>query len=129
MTGHPTVDVVIDGLPIPIDIDIAPLVDLINRAGIRTTDSCQETDEHERAEISFDSADGAANFLNVVAVEPGTHLTGLWNRITDTHEPDDFDPWQIWSYDAGPIDRAATWEYDGTTYTAVRWRHQTLPSG
>jgi len=121
MGGHPTIDIVMDGIPIPIDVEIAELVDLLNQAGFRTEGSCQFVDD-VYAEIDFTSSDYAIQFLNVAGGEAGTEIDGLWNRINHSHsdEPEDFPPYQMWSYFSHPLDRAADWLHDGGVWHAER---------
>jgi hypothetical protein len=106
---HPTVPVVIDGETVRVDIDIAELVDLLNRAGFRTVESCQKDDDGY-VFLAFASTRDLVGFMNLAASEPGTGKDTLWSRID---RADGVDPGHLWSYWAFPSDRATEWVHEG----------------
>jgi len=97
MKGHETVYVKYGAMEADIDVEIAPLILEIWRAGLVTLNSCKEN-RPGWVWIQFLIAEHAATFLDIVAVyEEGIEC--LYNRIR--HE---------WDHDVGPPD--GLWKYD-----------------
>ena len=87
-----------------IDVEIAPLIREIWKAGVFTRNSCQE-DRPGWVWIEFGNAFEAERFLNIVAVydrESGS----LYNRIRQAWGTCDGESDDAWEYDAHPWDLA-----------------------
>lgn len=84
MIRHETVTVQHpDGYEVALDLEIAPLVVEMWRAGVRTRMSCQEGHDGY-SWLVFEDLDDLANFLSVVGVYESPE-DSVWNRMTD-HE-------------------------------------------
>lgn len=120
---HQTVDLDLNGEPTPIDVEIAPLVLEINRAGLETADSCQQGWDG-RAHIGFRWADDAAQFLAIVGGDVSSDTESLWSRITREDEPaEDWERFRrerMWSYTAGAYDLSAIFEGEGDDERLLR---------
>lgn len=98
---HRTVNVRVGDMQAEIDEEIAPLIRELWKAGIDTSNSCQET-RPGIVWIEFATAEDAARFLNVVAeYEEGAEglyarITGRWGGCEHSSPP--------WEYDALPED-------------------------
>lgn len=85
-----------------IDEVIAPLIQQLWRAGIRTLMSCQGA-EDDKVWIAFDDAEQLARFLNIAAeYEVGSET--LYNRICFNKPYADLE--QLWEFELFPIDAA-----------------------
>ena len=80
MPKHKTVHVKVGLFEAEIDEEIAPLIEEIWKAGMGTTNSCQEN-QPDVAWIEFYSSIDAAEFLDVVAGEYSDEFDSLYNRI------------------------------------------------
>lgn len=70
-----------DGYEVPLDVEIAPLVAEMWRAGVRTQQSCQEG-HSGYTWLVFDDLRDLAYFLSIVGVyEPDKD--SVWNRMTE----------------------------------------------
>ncbi|MFN2555269.1 MAG: hypothetical protein ABR592_00075 [Nitriliruptorales bacterium] len=72
-----------DGYDVPLDVEIAPLVAEVWRAGVRTRQSCQEGYDGY-AWLVFEDFTDLALFLSIVSVYESDQ-DSVWNRMTD-HE-------------------------------------------
>ena len=85
-----------------IDELIAPLIQELWRAGIRTLMSCQGA-EDDKIWIAFNEAEQLARFLNIAAeYEVGSET--LYNRICFNKPYADLE--QLWEFELFPIDAA-----------------------
>ncbi|MDQ3931515.1 MAG: hypothetical protein M3252_01565 [Actinomycetota bacterium] len=102
MVRHP------DGYEVPLDVEIAPLVAEIWRAGVRTQQSCQEG-HSGYAWLVFDDLGDLAFFLSIIGVyEPDKD--SVWNRMT---EHDSTAP------SAGPEFEPGRWRYGLLPYVEL----------
>ncbi len=91
---HPTV--LVDG--VPIDVEIAPLIEALWERGIDTLNSCQDNGENHSVWIEFASPPDASNFLNIVIGRLGDYRT-LYGRALGTT----MDTPDAWTYAVLPM--------------------------
>ena len=86
-----------------IDVEIAPLIEEIWKAGLYTCNSCQGNPDKNWIWIEFFNSYDAAKFLNIVAkYEEDTNL--LYNRITHGWDDMEKDITGFWKYNLFPKD-------------------------
>lgn len=102
---HKMVRVQVGSFEDDIDEEIAPLIEEIWKADIRTINSCQEN-RPGIVWIEFPTVYGAADFLNIAAGPFSHELDGLYNRISLAWERDPGPVEGAWKYDLHPFDMA-----------------------
>ncbi len=109
---HPTVDVVLDGEQTPIDTELAPLIEAVRDAGLRTVSCCQ-AGLGGKTIIDFDAVEDAAVFLAIAATDFSLEVESLWNRMFVEDEPDDWEAFRrerMWRVHAGMHDYSVVYE-------------------
>jgi hypothetical protein len=95
---------------VAIDYIIAPLINHLWSAGIRTFNCCQENPKEGWMWIEFASTDDAIKFLNIVAkYEEG--YEALYNRMNHRWNYIDREIIGIWQYDIMTVDDSIVEEY------------------
>jgi hypothetical protein len=96
MAAHPTVPVRLGHFVVDIDVEIAPLVALLHRAGITTMQSCQDLDG--RVWLMLASTSDLAALLAAVG-KPSSNPSSLYRRVRNEaaaapHVRTDPDQWR-----------------------------------
>jgi hypothetical protein len=128
---HPQVTVTVGDMSAEVDVELAPLITEIWRAGWSTWLSCQEHSMTGKAWIAFDFVDEAEAFLNAVA-QHNRRAGALWCRAND---------WYFGQFGStsghiarhGPRHGHGDWEYhvaitdDAFNEATKRWRQRGQP--
>jgi hypothetical protein len=102
MSGHPTRRVDLDGRAVDVDLEIAPLIEAMDRAGIVTNQSCQNMDGW--VWIQLDDMSDLATLMSAVAIDDDDP-DSIFQRLTD------------WEVAAPSFDESST----------TRWRYSISP--
>jgi hypothetical protein len=102
MSGHPTRRVDLDGRAVDVDLEIAPLIEAMDRAGIVTSQSCQNMDGW--VWIQLDDMSDLATLMSAVAIDDDDP-DSIFQRLTD------------WEVAASYFDESST----------TRWRYSISP--
>jgi|HubBroStandDraft_6_1064221.scaffolds.fasta_scaffold1190494_2 hypothetical protein len=102
MSGHPTRRISLGGQEVDIDLEIAPLIEAMDRAGIVTNRSCQNMDGW--VWIQLDEMSDLTTLISAVAVDDDDP-DSIFQRLTD------------WEVAAPYFDESST----------TRWRYSISP--